>query len=253
VDDALFVGPNPALTCSVKDMVMKKWDCCNLGKYGEFIGITFTRCDGKIYLDQRDYLEKVIECCGMQNAKSAPMPLPAGYVPVPNNGPVNPELQAKYQMVIGSLTFLILGTCTNIAFAVTKLVQYTANLSKDHYNKALYIICYLISTHKYCLVYNGNTQYGLLAYTDLDWASDQTMRRSQTGFFLKLGNGIVTWMSRAQRTVALSSTEAEYMAIQIAPASVFGSRLSSKRLVTCQTQFSSAVTTRAPSSLCPRL
>jgi hypothetical protein len=171
VDDALFVGPNPALTHSVKDMVMKKWDCRNLGESGEFIGITFTRCDSKIYLDQRDYLEKVIERCGMQNAKSAPTPLPAGYVPVPNNGPVDPELRGKYQMVIGSLMFLMLGTCADIAFAVTKLAQYTANPSKDHYNKALYIIRYLIGTCKYCLVYDGNTQYGLLAYTDSDWVS----------------------------------------------------------------------------------
>jgi hypothetical protein len=92
VDDALFVGPNPALTRSVKDMVMKKWDCRNLGESGEFIGITFTRHDGKIYLDQCDYLEKVIEHCGMQNAKSVPMPLPAGFVPVPNDGPVDTEL-----------------------------------------------------------------------------------------------------------------------------------------------------------------
>jgi hypothetical protein len=74
-------------------------------------------------------------------------------------------------MVIGSLMFLMLGTCANIAFAVTKLAQYTANLSKDHYNKALYIIHYLIGTCKYCLVYDGNTQYGLLAYTDSDWVS----------------------------------------------------------------------------------
>jgi hypothetical protein len=92
VDDGLFVGPNLALTCSVKDMVMKKWDCHNLGESSEFIGITFTRRDGKIYLDQRDYLKKVIEHCGMQNAKLVPTPLPAGYVPVPNNGPVDPEL-----------------------------------------------------------------------------------------------------------------------------------------------------------------
>jgi hypothetical protein len=116
-------------------------------------------------------------------------------------------------MVIGSLMFLMLGTCANIAFAVTKLAQYAANPSKDHYNKALYVVRYLIGTHKYSLVYDSNTQYGLLAYMDSDWASDQTTRRSQTAFFLKLGHGIVTWTSHAQRTVALSSTEAEYMAI----------------------------------------
>ena len=63
------------------------------------------------------------------------------------------------------------------------------------------------------MVYDGDSRLGLIAGTDSDWASDPYTRRSQTGFFLKLANGIFSWQSRAQKTIALSSTEAEYMAM----------------------------------------
>jgi hypothetical protein len=54
---------------------------------------------------------------------------------------------------------------------------------------------------------------GLDAYTDSDWASDPITRRSVTGYFFQLAGGPITWQSRAQTTVAHSSTEAEYMAL----------------------------------------
>ena len=107
----------------------------------------------------------------------------------------------------------MLGTRPDIAFAVTKLAQYAANPSQDHLDKALYICRYLVGTQKYQLTYNGKTGQGLMACADSDWASDPTQRRSQTGFYLKLANGLISWTSRAQKTVALSSTEAENMAI----------------------------------------
>ncbi|KAJ3002436.1 hypothetical protein NUW54_g5847 [Trametes sanguinea] len=66
---------------------------------------------------------------------------------------------------------------------------------------------------RYSLVYNGASGLGISACTDSDWGSDPSTRRSQTGYFLKLAGGVFSWQSRAQKTVAHSSTEAEYMAI----------------------------------------
>ena len=86
------------------------------------------------------------------------------------------ELQSRYQTVIGSLLYLMLGTRPDIAFAVTKLAQYAANLSQDHLDKALYICRYLSGTQKYQLTYDGETGQGLMACADSDWASDPTQR-----------------------------------------------------------------------------
>ena len=96
---------------------------------------------------------------------------------------------------------------------MTKLAQFAANPSKEHLDKALYICRYLLGTRSYALVYDGASAQGLSACTDSDWASDPNSRRSQTGFFLQMAKGIFTWTSHAQKTIALSSTEAEYMAL----------------------------------------
>ena len=107
----------------------------------------------------------------------------------------------------------MLGTRPDIAFAVTHLSRHSTNPLQDHLSKALYICCYLIGMSTYSLVYNGGSGAGLTACTDLDWGSDPTSHLSQTGFYLKLADGLISWTSRAQKTIAYSSTEAEYMAL----------------------------------------
>ncbi|KAJ3006097.1 hypothetical protein NUW54_g4064 [Trametes sanguinea] len=213
VDDALFCGPNKALVEKMKAKFMEKWECRDLGEPKEFLRMRIQRSGSTIHIDQCAYLKKVLQRCSMQNAKSAPTPLPAGYHPMPNTGTADSTLRSRFQTVIGSLLYIMLGTRPDIAFAVTKLSQFAANPSQEHLNKALYICRYLIGTRSYSLVYNGASGLGISACTDSDWGSDPSTRRSQTGYFLKLAGGVFSWQSRAQKTVAHSSTEAEYMAI----------------------------------------
>ena len=63
------------------------------------------------------------------------------------------------------------------------------------------------------LVFDGASNKGLIAFTDSDWASDKISRRSQTGYFFQLAGASFAWQSWAQKTVALSSTKAKYMAL----------------------------------------
>jgi len=213
VDDALFCSPNKAVVDTIKVQFMCKWECRDLGEPNEFLRMRITHKGRAIHLDQCMYLQKVIECCGMLNAKSASTPLPAGYYATKNTEPVDADLRSCFQTVIGSLLYLMLGTRPDIAFAVTHLSRHAANPSQDHLNKALYICRYLIGTSTYSLVYNGGSGAGLIACTDSDWGSDPTSRLSQTGFYLKLADGLISWTSCAQKTIAYSSTEAEYMAL----------------------------------------
>ena len=215
VDDALFCGPLKSLVLKLKAEFMKIWETRDLGDVTEFLRMRINRVGRKVHLDQTSYLQTVLQRCGMENAKASTTPLPAGYVPLPlaKGTAASPELRSRYQTVIGSLLYLMLGTRPDIAFAVTKLAQYAANPSQEHLDKALYICRYLVGTQQYHLTYDGDSGQGLLACADSDWASDPTKRRSQTGFFVKLAGGLISWTSRAQKTVALSSTEAEYMAI----------------------------------------
>jgi len=213
IDNSGFMGNNATLVKEKKKAFMGIWECHDLGELKEFLGITIRHSGRKIILDQNVYLIKVLNRFGMTNAIIANTPLPHRYTPVAHTGNPDPTLQTQYQAIIGSLLYLMLGTNPDIAFAVIKLSQFSANPSKEHYEWAKYICHYLAGTKDYTMVFDGNTNEGLIAHSDSDWAADTKSRHSITGYFLKLAGSLVSWLLRAQKTVALSSTEAEYMAI----------------------------------------
>ena len=213
VDDVLFLGANKKDISSLKQRFMKIWECRDLGDTQEFLRMRIIKSNGCIKIDQVDYLHKVLQRFNLLNAKTPPTPLPEGYQPKPNSATADPELRSKFQQVIGSLLYIMIGTRPDIAYAVTKLSQFAANPSRDHLDRALYICRYLLGTSQYALVYDGKSNGGLAGFADSDWASDPITRKSTTGFLVKLANGVFCWNSRAQKSIALSSTEAEYMSL----------------------------------------
>jgi hypothetical protein len=213
VDDCMFVGNNKRLVDEKKKLFMDKWECRDLGEVTEYLRMNISRSGNDIHIDQCAYLKKVLERFDMINAKSAPTPLPTGWNPTENKGKASPQVTAHYQAVIGSLLYLMLGTRPDISYAVTKLSKFCNNPSQEHLDKAMYIMRYLVGTQDYRLTYKHKSNEGLHAYTDSDWAADTIKRRSITGYFFKLAGSIICWKSFSQTTIALSSTEAEYMAL----------------------------------------
>ena len=91
------------------------------------------------------------------------------------------------------------------------MLQYSSNPSEEHLQKPMQIVCYLVQTQTLCITYttSGN-QTGLIDYSDTDYAGDVETSCSTTSYTIFLANGIVSWLSRRQQRVRLSSTEAEY-------------------------------------------
>jgi len=102
--------------------------------------------------------------------------------------PLTKSGNSRFQSVIGSLLYIMLGTCPDIAYAVTHLSQFSANPSKEYLDKTLYICCYLAGTRDYALIYDGTSDQRLEGYTDADWGSNPTTRHPTTGFFFTEGN-----------------------------------------------------------------
>ena len=123
----------------IKGLFMKKWECRDLGPATSFLNMWIKHNGCKILIDQCLYLEKVLEHFGMQNARTAPTPLPQGYYPSKHFGSVDPELRSHFQQVIRPLLYITLSTCPDVAYAVAALSQHAANPSKEHLDKALYI------------------------------------------------------------------------------------------------------------------
>jgi len=192
---------------------MATWECRDLGEAKEFLKMRITRNGQRIALDQTAYLNDVLERYGMKNAKFVNTPLPEGWRPVPNAGTSDSKFRQHYQSIIGSLLYLMLGTRPDIAFAVIKLAQFASNPSDDHMDRAHHVLRYLAHTTEYQLVYDGKSNKGLMGFSDSDWGGDLASSRSTTGFMFQLAGGVICWQSHAQKTVAHSSTEAEYMAV----------------------------------------
>jgi len=215
VDDVLFIGNDKKHTLLKKSEFMKIWECRDLGEAKEFLGmrITRNRKHKSIKLDQIDYAKKVVKRFGMTNAKPVRTPLPAGYTPEKNIANEDPKLKNLYQQVIGSLLYLMLGTRPDISHAVILMSGFASNPTPLHLQKALHIVKYVNSTLDMCIHYQGKSQRGFEAYSDSDWANNPEDRKSITGYFISLAKGPVSWVSRKQKSVALSPTEAEYMAL----------------------------------------
>ena len=117
-----------------------------------------------------------------------------------------------YQSLVGSLMYLATCTRPDLAFCVSMLSQFNTGYGKPYVEAAKRALRYLQRTKDLGLVYRGGCTT-LVGYVDADWAGNAVDRRSYTGYAFSLGGAAISWEARKQRTVALSSTEAEYMAL----------------------------------------
>jgi len=116
-----------------------------------------------------------------------------------------------YRQIIGSLMYLM-NTKTNICFSVNTLSQFMIEPRHVHLVAAKHVMRYLKGTLDYGLSYDGDHNFTLSGYTDSDWAGSVSDRKSTSGCCFSLGSTMISWQSRKQSSIALSTTEAEYIA-----------------------------------------
>ena len=120
-----------------------------------------------------------------------------------------------YRRLIGSLMYLV-NTRPYFCFALNTLIQFMVEPRSVHWVAAKHVLCYLLGTVDFGLNYRRSEGIRLVGYTDSDWAGSVANRKSTSGCCFGLGSTTVLWFSRKQKSVALSSTEAEYMAASLA-------------------------------------
>jgi len=122
------------------------------------------------------------------------------------------DIEIPYRELVGALTYLSVTTRPDISFAVSELGQFNNCYNNSHWTAAKRVLRYLKGTKDLGLIYEPGLK-PLIGFVDSDWGSCTIDRRSHTGYTFLLGGGPISWDSRKQKTVALSSTEAEYMAL----------------------------------------
>ena len=119
----------------------------------------------------------------------------------------------QYQSAIGSLIYLSTKTRPDISFAVHQVSRHCHNPSRTHWTAVKRIIRYLKGTLNYGILYKHSSTDNLKGYSDSDFASDTSDRKSVSGNIFMMQGGPVSWLSRKQTTVSMSTAEAEYVAL----------------------------------------
>ena len=122
----------------------------------------------------------------------------------------------KYQSAVGALLYLATRTRPDISFAVSNVSKFCSNPTTQHWQAVKRIFRYLKGTINFGILFEKENITKCVGYSDADWAGDQTDRKSTSGYCFSLGSGIVTWRSNKQTCVALSTAEAEYVALSSA-------------------------------------
>ena len=217
VDDITLMGPSLESIKRLKDSLSTRYDMTDLGEITAYLGMRIVRDRPNkiIYIDQSAYVSEILERFGMVDAHTHNTPLPAGAEVhlVKYDGEAADSDIRHFQVLIGCLMYLQIGTRPDIAFAVSRLAQYAANPSPQHYKLAQYILGYLAGTKDMCICYNGVMGEGLHGYSDSSLGDQTDDRHSTSGYVFLLAGGAISWSSRKQKTVAQNTTEAEYMAM----------------------------------------
>lgn len=164
-------------------------------------------------MHQKGYIRDLLERFGMIDSKPVNTPMDVNVkLTKLEQDPSIEEKRLPFRELIGALMYLSVATRPDIAHAVSALSQFNTCFGQIHWTAAKRVLRYLKGSADLGLIFGPKTE-SIKGYVDSDWANCQIDRRSYTGYVFILSNGPISWESKKQRTVALSSTEAEYMGL----------------------------------------
>jgi transposase InsO family protein len=217
IDDLLIISPKLSSVEDFKKHISKSVEITDLGEAHFFLGIQISRDRAKhtMTLSQKKYLMEILSKFNKSSVHPVSTPAELGIRLEKNQSTAEPSAVTEYQKQIGSLMYLMTKTRPDIAFAVNCCARFMSNPDATHFRALERIWKYLVGTVDFSLVYNSSElRPNLSGFVDSDWGGDYTTRKSTTGYLFYYANAPVSWSSRLQKTVALSSCEAEYMALK---------------------------------------
>jgi hypothetical protein len=149
----------------------------------------------------------------MTNANPALNIMPSGFKALPATDEEFATVShSPYPSIAGAILYASTISRPDLSFIAGVMCWYISKWNDDHWKLAKHVLQYIRGTTDLCLTFNGDSEERiLLGYADADWGGDLDTRRSTTGYVFKTFGSVVAWKSRRQATVALSTTEAEYM------------------------------------------
>lgn len=212
VDDILMTSNNVQEMSHLKHFLDTEFKIKDLGFLNYFLGMEVYHEYGGLIVTQRKFtldLLKEFVCLGSSFVVS---PLEAGQKLKPNDGFALSD-PSSYRKLVGKLNY-VTHTRPDIAFSVQYLSQFMQSPRSSHIAAVLHTLKYLARDPAQGLSFNSNSSLKLQAYCDSNWSSCPCSRRSMSGYYITFGGSPISWKSKKQPTVSLSSVEAEYISIR---------------------------------------
>lgn len=173
---------------------------------------------GVISLSQEAYLHRILERFGMLHCNAKSTPLPSGITLHESDSPKtddNPHYMKDklYCEALGSCMWAQVATHPDIAYALSVLAHFQANPGPAHWKAMVHLLAYLKGMLDYKITYHRGGNLDPISYVDAHYAGDLDTRRSTLGYVFTMAGGPISWSAKCQATVALSTMEAEYMAL----------------------------------------
>ncbi|KAK9678974.1 Reverse transcriptase (RNA-dependent DNA polymerase) [Popillia japonica] len=216
VYDLLLISKYLSKLEDIKNKLVKVFEMTDLSnelKF-KFLGIDISKIENGLVLSQKHLINKVLKTFNMENCKGCNVPIqPKLNVTIDKNKNENCKT-LPYRELIGYLMYIMLGTRPDLCFSVTYFSQFQSCYNSNVWQYLKQVLRYLKGTENYGLYYaKSKVNDVICAYVDADFANNVDDRKSLTGFMLKVFNNVVFWKTKKQATVALSSAEAEYIAL----------------------------------------
>jgi hypothetical protein len=210
VDDIIFGSNEESMSQKFASDMQQEFEMSLLGELTFFLGLQVQQATDGIFLSQTKYLKQILKKYGMEDCKPVSTPMITG-CNLSSNDDSPTVNQPEYRSMIGSLLYLT-GTRPDIMHAVGIVGRFQANPRESHLQAVKRIFKYLQGTQDFGLWYPRNADLTLHAYTDADWAGSVDDRKSTSGGAFYMGPRLVSWFSKKQSSIALSTAEAEYVA-----------------------------------------
>ena len=209
VDDIVFGATIEDHAIEFSEEMKKEFEMSMVGELTFFLGLQVKQQKEGIFVSQEKYARNIVKNFGLNSKKHASTPMSSSTkLNVDSSGvEVSPTL---YRSIIRSLLYLK-ASRPDIAFSVGVCARYQANPKESHLTAIKRIIRYVNGTSNYGQWYSKDSNACLAGYSDADWAGSVDDRKSTSGGCFYLGNNLVSWMSKKQNSMSLSTAEAEYI------------------------------------------
>eukprot|EP00168_Porphyra_purpurea_P003952 TRINITY_DN1457_c0_g1_i3.p1 TRINITY_DN1457_c0_g1~~TRINITY_DN1457_c0_g1_i3.p1 ORF type:complete len:899 (+),score=181.15 TRINITY_DN1457_c0_g1_i3:879-3575(+) len=216
VDDLLLASASPKAVERSKDYIRQTFKSREMGEPSFFLGMHIQRDleTEVLRLGQRQYVTDILARFNMSDANATHLPMVVGSRLQKDGKELDDEGKARYEKCRCLVYLATSDTRPDISFAVGRLARYVSAPTQAHWAAGKAILRHLQGTKDLAIEYG--TESALTGYHDADYAADLDTRRSTTGAVFLFNGGAISWTSKMQKSVATSTTEAEYMAAAMA-------------------------------------